>query len=150
MFPSKIYVFIIWRAGYIFVPFFIITAIIALLFPAKVISFKQKLPFIFYPLLILVFLLQAPLLFFGLWGLQGDTGGTPVAKANIVEISLLFLLFLYIIIFILSLFSQSKNREIKTVSLGVAFYSTLILSPFIYFSIMVLLNYILGKFSKYS
>ncbi len=121
-----------------------IMALIAILLPVKFISLKTKYPIPYYIVLTLGFLIQFPLLFLGCWGL-----GMLYAESKfgrIVDVSYLGLIILYISIFFLSSFIQGRKKEIKKISLGTALFTSLILSPAIYFACMHLFGKILlGK-----
>ena len=121
----QIYNFFI-KGGGIGLWILLLLAIVVFFSPERMISFKTKLPILFYTCLILALIIQFPLLCSVFW----DVGGTsmPSLFTNIMRMLSISLPLLYILIFLASFFLQAGKRKSGAVSLSVAFFTTLILA----------------------
>lgn len=118
-----------------------IAALVALFLPLKFISFKTRLPVLYYTGLILALFVQFPLLFGGCWGLGMQYAESKLSK--IIDISYVGLIVLYIMLFFLSFVIQGKKKELEQISTGTALFASLILSPLIHLVFMSILGKLL-------
>lgn len=113
-------------------------ALFALFFPGGALSFKKKMPIIFYLILFFAVAVQFPVWFGGLWGIGIKYLEQPVS-ARVTNILLLVVPLLYVLVFAFSSFMQSKKNSLSTISFGISFFTSLILAPFLYFLLVYII-----------
>jgi hypothetical protein len=130
---------------YIFLPLYTLLfalSILGAIYPEKVIAFKKSNPFLYIFVLFLATLVQFPILIHGYWEI--GIAYTALGRNVLFDLSIYFLPFLYLALFLLSIyFQRRKGAKIERTSFTLAVFTSVIMCPFVYLVLMSTIYYFL-------